>query len=148
MQKVARIMRQYGGLVVFDCAAWASHLPIDMNPEDSGGREVQEDLEGAPDAVVLSPHKLPGGPGQVFLLFLFRIPQLDSALLIGVTYAVFVALMHCIRSCPGVLLAKKRIFKNAIPSCIGGGVVEHVSRDGAVWVEVSSVSTCTIGGRY
>ncbi|KAH8079628.1 pyridoxal phosphate-dependent transferase [Filobasidium floriforme] len=100
MRKVARIMHTYGGLVVFDCAAWASHTPIDMNPEDSGRGEVHGDLGEAPDAVVLSPHKLPGGPG-----------------------------------CPGVLLAKKRIFKNATPSCVGGGVVEHVSRDGAIWVE-------------
>lgn len=56
-------MHQYGGLVVFDCAAWASHMPIDMNPEDSGCGEVQGNHEEAPDAVVLSPHKLPGGPG-------------------------------------------------------------------------------------
>ncbi|KAG7529666.1 hypothetical protein FFLO_05510 [Filobasidium floriforme] len=100
MRKVAKIMHRYGGLVIFDCAAWASHLPVDMNPVDSGCGKVQGNLEEAPDAVVLSPHKLPGGPG-----------------------------------CPGVLLAKKRIFKNDIPSCVGGGVVEYVSRDGAVWVE-------------
>lgn len=53
------------------------------------------------------------------------------------TYAIFVASIHCTRSCPGVLLAKKRIFKNDIPSCVGGGVVEHVSRDGVIWVEVN-----------
>jgi selenocysteine lyase/cysteine desulfurase len=53
--------------------------------------------------------------------------------------------MHCIRSCPGVLLAKKRIFKNAIPSCVGGGVVEHVSRDGAIWIEVNF---CVESGLY
>ena len=55
-------------------------------------------------------------------------------------HTVFYASLYCIRSCPGVLLAKKRIFKNATPSCVGGGVVEHVSRDNAVWVEVSSAS--------
>jgi selenocysteine lyase/cysteine desulfurase len=60
-------MYRYGGLVIFDCAAWAGHLPIDMNPEDSEGGEVQGDLREAPDAVVLSPHKLPGGPGYVDL---------------------------------------------------------------------------------
>lgn len=58
-------MHKHGGLVIFDCAAWASHLPIDMNPEDSGGGEVQGEFSEAPDAVVLSPHKLPGGPGYV-----------------------------------------------------------------------------------
>jgi selenocysteine lyase/cysteine desulfurase len=58
-------MHRYGGLVFFDCAAWASHLPVNMNPEDSRGGEVQGILEEAPDAVVLSPHKLPGGPGYV-----------------------------------------------------------------------------------
>jgi selenocysteine lyase/cysteine desulfurase len=67
MQKVARIVHQYGGLVVFDCAAWASHLPVDLNPEDSRGGGVQGDLDEAPDAVVLSPHKLSGGPGYVDL---------------------------------------------------------------------------------
>lgn len=50
------------------------------------------------------------------------------------------------RSCPGVLLAKKRIFNNAIPSCVGGGVVEYVSRNSAIWIEVSSVLYCIIGG--
>jgi selenocysteine lyase/cysteine desulfurase len=65
MRKVARIMHEYGGMVIFDCAAWASHLPVDMNLEDSGGGEVQGDFGEAPDAVVLSPHKLPGGPGYV-----------------------------------------------------------------------------------
>jgi selenocysteine lyase/cysteine desulfurase len=53
---------------------------------------------------------------------------------------VGLSLFRCTRSCPGVLLAKKRIFKNVTPSCVGGGVVEHVSRDGAIWIEVSSCS--------
>jgi selenocysteine lyase/cysteine desulfurase len=57
-------MHRYGGLVFFDCAAWGSHLPVDMNPRSSDG-DLQRDLDEAPDAVVLSPHKLPGGPGYV-----------------------------------------------------------------------------------
>jgi selenocysteine lyase/cysteine desulfurase len=60
-------MHRYGALVLFDCAAWASHLPVDMNPEDSGGGRAQGIIGEAPDAVVLSPHKLPGGPGYVDL---------------------------------------------------------------------------------
>jgi selenocysteine lyase/cysteine desulfurase len=60
-------------------------------------------------------------------------------------YTVFYVSLYCTRSCPGVLLAKKRIFKNAIPSCVGGGVVEHVTRDGTIWVEVSS---CFESGLY
>lgn len=71
----------------------------------------------------------------------------EYALLLEIEiYTVFYASLYCTRSCPGVLLAKKRIFKNAIPSCVGGGVVEHVSRDGAIWIEVSSVWSCIIGG--
>jgi hypothetical protein len=53
---------------------------------------------------------------------------------------VGLSLFRYTRSCPGVLLAKKRIFKNDIPSCVGGGVVEHVSRDGTIWIEASSCS--------
>jgi selenocysteine lyase/cysteine desulfurase len=60
-------------------------------------------------------------------------------------YTVFYASLYCTRSCPGVLLAKKRIFKNATPSCVGGGVVEHVSQDGAIWVEVNF---CLESGLY
>ena len=58
-------MHRYGGLVFFDCAAWGSHLPIDLNPDKGGNEGVKGDFGEAPDAVVLSPHKLPGGPGYV-----------------------------------------------------------------------------------
>lgn len=145
MQKVARIMHNHGGLVIFDCAAWASHLPIDMNPENSGGGEVQRDFGEAPDAVVLSPHKLPGGPGYVVFRRLRSSNGCDS--LMEMMY-VGLSLFRFTRSCPGVLLAKKRILKNAIPSCVGGGVVEYVSRDGAVWIEVSSYVEKIFCDRY
>ena len=56
MQRVCRMMHQYGGLVAFDCAAWASHLKVDMNP-------IKNDPAAAPDAIFMSPHKLAGGPG-------------------------------------------------------------------------------------
>ena len=56
MKRVARIMHRYGGIVAFDCAAWASHLPVNMNP-------VEDGPEASADAIFLSPHKLPGGPG-------------------------------------------------------------------------------------
>ena len=56
MKRVARIMHRYGGIVAFDCAVWASHLPVGMD-------KVTDGPEASADAIFLSPHNLPGGPG-------------------------------------------------------------------------------------
>ncbi len=62
MPAVARIMQRFGGKVFFDCAAYASHCALDMNPVDGDGLFGQE--EGAyGDGIFLSPHKFVGGPG-------------------------------------------------------------------------------------
>ncbi len=50
---ITALLKRYGALSVWDYAGGGPYLPIDMNPG--------EDL--AKDAVVLSPHKFPGGPG-------------------------------------------------------------------------------------
>ncbi|MEE9447597.1 MAG: aminotransferase class V-fold PLP-dependent enzyme, partial [Arenicellales bacterium] len=54
---IARLLHQYDALVLFDYAASAPYVPIDMNPENEGEGEVFM------DAVFISPHKFLGGPG-------------------------------------------------------------------------------------
>src|SRR6185312_14832043 len=63
-------------LACFDYAAAGPYEPIDMTGKD---------------AVFLSPHKFPGGPGT-----------------------------------PGVLVAKRRLFRNPVPSVPGGGTILFV----------------------
>lgn len=57
---VTALLKRYGALAVWDYAGGGPYLPIDMNPG--------EGLEK--DAVFLSPHKFPGGPGASGLLIL------------------------------------------------------------------------------
>ncbi len=56
---VTRRLRSAGALAIWDYAAAAAYLPIDM-----GGGET------AKDAIVFSPHKFPGGPGATGILLL------------------------------------------------------------------------------
>jgi selenocysteine lyase/cysteine desulfurase len=51
---IARTLHRHGALACFDYAAAGPYLPIDMNPEAHLAHK---------DAVFLSPHKFPGGPG-------------------------------------------------------------------------------------
>ncbi|MBL4787433.1 MAG: aminotransferase class V-fold PLP-dependent enzyme, partial [Cohaesibacteraceae bacterium] len=50
---ISRLLKSHGALAVWDYAGGAPYLPIDMNPSQDCGI----------DAVVISPHKFPGGPG-------------------------------------------------------------------------------------
>ena len=50
---ITRLLKSHGALAVWDYAGGGPYLPIDMNP----GHDCQK------DAVVVSPHKFPGGPG-------------------------------------------------------------------------------------
>jgi selenocysteine lyase/cysteine desulfurase len=74
---VSGVLRDHGALSCWDYAAAGPYLPIDM---------------AGKDAVFLSPHKFPGGPGT-----------------------------------PGVLVAKRWMFRNAVPSVPGGGTILFVS---------------------
>ena len=56
---VSIVLHQHGALSFWDYAAAAPHLPVDMNPTPD--REHGE--LAYKDAIFLSPHKLPGGPG-------------------------------------------------------------------------------------
>ena len=56
---VSILLHRHGALAFWDCAAAAPHLPIDMNPAPA----VEDGELAYKDAVFISPHKLPGGPG-------------------------------------------------------------------------------------
>jgi selenocysteine lyase/cysteine desulfurase len=62
--RIARLLHEHGALSVWDYAASAPYVAIDM----SGGG----DLDAAMDAVVLSPHKFIGGPGTPGVLAIRR----------------------------------------------------------------------------
>ncbi|WP_171235971.1 aminotransferase class V-fold PLP-dependent enzyme [Ruegeria sp. HKCCA6837] len=49
---VTRLLKAHGALAVWDYAGGGPYLPMDMGPEDA-----------RKDAIVVSPHKFPGGPG-------------------------------------------------------------------------------------
>ncbi len=57
---VTRLLKRHGALAVWDYAGGGPYLPIDMRP----------DVDAALDAVVVSPHKFPGGPGASGVLAL------------------------------------------------------------------------------
>jgi selenocysteine lyase/cysteine desulfurase len=77
---VADTLHRHGALACFDYAAAGPYVPIDMTGKD---------------AVFVSPHKFPGGPGT-----------------------------------PGVLVAKRWMFRNEVPSVPGGGTILFVSPGG------------------
>jgi selenocysteine lyase/cysteine desulfurase len=57
---VSRILKENGALSVWDFAGGGPYLPIDMASEGSAQK----------DAIVVSPHKFPGGPGASGILIL------------------------------------------------------------------------------
>ncbi len=60
---IARILHRHGALALFDYAASAPYVPIDMHPADPEERI---------DALFLSPHKFVGGPGGSGVLVAHR----------------------------------------------------------------------------
>jgi selenocysteine lyase/cysteine desulfurase len=61
---VSILLHRFGGLACWDYAAAAPHLPLDMNPLP----DVEDGELAYKDAVFISPHKLPGGPGTPGIL--------------------------------------------------------------------------------
>jgi len=55
IRRITKMLHHAGALAFFDYAAAAPYVPIDMNPAD--------DPLAYKDAVFISPHKFPGGPG-------------------------------------------------------------------------------------
>jgi selenocysteine lyase/cysteine desulfurase len=59
VHQIARLLHAHDALAVFDYAACAPYVPIDMNP-DPGPQGGDPSL----DAIFVSPHKFIGGPGS------------------------------------------------------------------------------------
>lgn len=60
---IARLLHRYDALALFDYAACAPYVAIDMNPDFTEGGE-----NASLDAVFISPHKFLGGPGSSGIL--------------------------------------------------------------------------------
>jgi selenocysteine lyase/cysteine desulfurase len=86
VDRIATALHRHGALACFDYAAAGPYLPIDMNPAPA---------LACKDAVFVSPHKFPGGPGT-----------------------------------PGVLVVKRALLRNRVPSVPGGGTITFVSPSG------------------
>lgn len=56
---ISRLLHAHGALAVFDYAACAPYVPIDMNPDPGA-----EGGDPSIDAIFVSPHKFLGGPGS------------------------------------------------------------------------------------
>ncbi|HXV96192.1 MAG TPA: aminotransferase class V-fold PLP-dependent enzyme [Gaiellaceae bacterium] len=93
---VSILLHRHGALALWDYAAGGPHLRIDMNPAPP----VEEGELAYKDAVFLSPHKFPGGPGS-----------------------------------PGVLVAKRQLFANAVPAVPGGGTIAYVTPEHQTYLE-------------
>jgi selenocysteine lyase/cysteine desulfurase len=88
---ISVLLHRHGALSLWDFAAAAPYVEIDMSP----GRRTPEDPEAHlayKDAIFISPHKFIGGPGT-----------------------------------PGVLVARRELFHNRVPSVPGGGTVAYVN---------------------
>ncbi len=85
---ITRLLHAHGALALWDFAAAAPYVAIEMNPYNQDG----PDPEVSMDAMFISPHKFIGGPGT-----------------------------------PGVLVVKKRLLTNRVPTVPGGGTVSYVS---------------------
>jgi selenocysteine lyase/cysteine desulfurase len=80
---VSKLLHRHGALALWDFAAAAPYVKMEMNPPEEGAHK---------DAIFLSPHKFIGGPGT-----------------------------------PGILIAKRHLFKNRVPTLPGGGTVRYVN---------------------
>jgi len=89
---VTRLLHRYGARAFWDYAAAGPYLDVEMSPAG--------DPEARKDAVFLSPHKFPGGPGT-----------------------------------PGVLIARRELFRNRVPTVPGGGTVSYVNSREQVYRE-------------
>ena len=89
---ITETLHRGNALAFWDYAAAAAYVDVDMNPvvfdEDTGALNPYV----YKDAIFMSPHKLPGGPGA-----------------------------------PGILVAKRALFVNEVPSEPGGGTVFYVT---------------------
>ncbi len=92
---ISRLLHAHGALALWDFAAAAPYVRIEMNPAGPGGSAAT----AAKDAIFISPHKFIGGPGT-----------------------------------PGVLVAKRHLLTNTVPSVPGGGTVSYVGPAGHTYL--------------
>jgi len=88
---ISVLLHRHGALSVWDFAAAAPYVEIEMEPHRDGPAPDDAALDYK-DAIVLSPHKFIGGPGT-----------------------------------PGVLVARRELFRNRVPAAPGGGTVAYVN---------------------
>ncbi|ACO67040.1 predicted protein, partial [Micromonas commoda] len=89
---ITETLHLHGALAFWDYAAAAPYVDVDMNPVVFDPHTGALNPHVYKDAIFISPHKLPGGPGS-----------------------------------PGVLVAKRSLFQNDVPSTPGGGTVFFVT---------------------
>ena len=89
---ITEMLHAHGALAFWDYAAAAPYVDVDMNPVVFDPNTGALNTNVYKDAIFVSPHKLPGGPGS-----------------------------------PGVLVAKRSLFQNDVPSEPGGGTVFFVT---------------------
>jgi selenocysteine lyase/cysteine desulfurase len=90
---VSELLHRHGALACWDYAAAGPHLEIAMTAGDRRPLAFK-------DAVFLSPHKLPGGPGT-----------------------------------PGVLVARRELLRNRVPTVPGGGTISYVHAGGQHYLD-------------
>jgi selenocysteine lyase/cysteine desulfurase len=97
--EISTLLHKYGAFAVWDYAGVGAYTPICMNPKDS--------LLGYKDAIVLSPHKMIGGPQTPGIL---------------VIQSSTLKQMH---------LQKPEY----TPSNVGGGIVDFVGQETEEWIK-------------
>lgn len=96
---ISVLLHRHGALSLWDFAAAAPYVGIDMGPRRSDPPHPDDELDYK-DAIFVSTHKMIGGPGT-----------------------------------PGLLVARRELFANSVPSVPGGGTVQYVSEDHHVYLD-------------
>jgi selenocysteine lyase/cysteine desulfurase len=90
---ISVLLHRHGALSVWDFAAAAPYVSIEMGPRHSQPAHPDDALDYK-DAIVISTHKMIGGPGT-----------------------------------PGLLIGRRNLFTNTVPTVPGGGTVAYVNPD-------------------
>lgn len=93
VEAIASLLHRHGALSLWDYAAAAPYVGIDMDSTSS-------DPLAYKDAIFISPHKMIGGPGT-----------------------------------PGVLVARKDLMHNRVPTVPGGGTVAYVNENEHIYLD-------------
>ena len=98
---ISVLLHRHGALSFWDFAAAAPYVEVEMAPRrPAPDGSTDESALDTKDAVVISPHKLIGGPGT-----------------------------------PGILVARRDLFRNRVPTVPGGGTVAYVNPTEHVYLD-------------